>query len=76
MQVYGGAYAEMFKNLELARYQYLKEVPLMQIIDEADYPMKKIKKGKLATAISFSVLATLITFFVLWIQSLFKSAKR
>lgn len=76
MQVYGGAYGEMFKNLELARFQYLKEVPLMQIIDAADYPMKKIKKSKLTTAILFSVLAVIFTFFVLWAQHLFKTAKK
>ena len=75
MQVYGGAYAEMFKNLELARFQYLKEVPLMQIIDAADYPMKKIKKSRLVTAIIFSVLAVVFTFFIFWAQSIFKTAK-
>ena len=55
IQVYGAAYGEMFKNLELARFQYLNEIPLMQIIDPADYPMKKIKIGKLKTAILFAV---------------------
>ncbi|HEY5368652.1 MAG TPA: Wzz/FepE/Etk N-terminal domain-containing protein [Hanamia sp.] len=59
-QVYGAAYAEMFKNLEMARFQYLKSIPLMQIIDEADYPMKKVKESKLITAIIFSVIATFI----------------
>ncbi len=59
-QVYGAAYAEMFKNLELARFQYLKSIPLMQVIDAADYPMKKITLGKLKTAIIFSVITTFI----------------
>lgn len=72
IQVYGGAYAEMFKNLEIARYQYLKQIPLMQIIDSADYPMKKIKMGKLKTAIIFSFVAGFLTIFVLWIINLFK----
>ncbi len=72
IQVYGGAYAEMFKNLEIARYQYLKQIPLMQIIDSADYPMKKIKMGKLKTAVIFSFLAGFLTVFVLWIINLFK----
>ena len=53
IQVYGAAYGEMFKNLELARFQYLNEIPLMQIIDRADYPMEKIKFGKLKGAILF-----------------------
>lgn len=76
MQVYGGAYGEMFKNLELARFQYLKEVPLMQIIDAADYPMKKIKKSKLVTAVLCSVLAVMFTFFILWTLQLLKTEKK
>ncbi|UEG50575.1 hypothetical protein LK994_03705 [Ferruginibacter lapsinanis] len=74
MQVYGGAYGEMFKNLELARFQYLKEVPLMQIIDAADYPMKKIKKSKLVTAVLFSIISVLVTFFIIWALQLFNNA--
>jgi uncharacterized protein involved in exopolysaccharide biosynthesis len=71
IQVYGGAYAEMFKNLEIARYQYLKQIPLMQIIDPADYPMKKVKTGKLKTAVMFFFIGGFLTIFVLWIINLF-----
>lgn len=63
-QVYGTAYAEMFKNLEMARFQYLKSIPLMQIIDAADYPMKKIKQSKLITAMAFSVIALFISLLI------------
>lgn len=59
-QVYGAAYTEMFKNLEIARFQYLRSIPLMQVIDAADYPMKKIQPGKLKTAIIFGVVAGFI----------------
>jgi hypothetical protein len=59
-QVYGTTYTELYKNLEMARFQYLKSIPLMQIIDAADYPMKKIKESKLLTAVIFSVIGTLI----------------
>ncbi|MGN6267683.1 MAG: Wzz/FepE/Etk N-terminal domain-containing protein [Ginsengibacter sp.] len=59
-QVYGTAYAEMFKNLEIARFQYLRSIPLMQIIDAADYPMLKIKPGKLKTAAIYGVTAVFI----------------
>ncbi|HUZ58002.1 MAG TPA: hypothetical protein VMU83_04410 [Hanamia sp.] len=72
LQVYSGAYAEMFKDLEIARYQYLKQIPLMQIIDAANYPMKKIKVSKLKTAVEFSFVACFITLLVLWIIYLFK----
>jgi len=67
IQVYSAAYAEMFKNLEIARYQYLKQIPLMQIIDPADYPMRKIKVSKLRMAIVFSGIAYFITIFIFWI---------
>lgn len=62
-QVYGAAYAEIFKNLEMARFQYLKSIPLMQVIDAADYPMKKIKPGKLKYALIFSVITGFVFLF-------------
>lgn len=67
IQVYGEAYAEMFKNLELARFQYLNEIPLMQIIDTTDYPMQKIKIGKLKTGIIWALISALIIVFILWV---------
>ncbi|MEP6674203.1 MAG: Wzz/FepE/Etk N-terminal domain-containing protein [Ferruginibacter sp.] len=72
IQVYGGAYGEMFKNLELARFQYLKQIPLMQIIDDANYPMKKIKMSRLKTGLIAAFAAAFFTFFVLWLIRLFK----
>lgn len=73
IQVYSGAYAEMFKNLEVARYQYLKQIPLMQIIDDANYPMQKVKTSKLKMAILFSAIAVFITILTLWLISLFRA---
>ncbi|MDQ2862336.1 MAG: Wzz/FepE/Etk N-terminal domain-containing protein, partial [Bacteroidota bacterium] len=71
IQVYGEAYAEMFKNLELARFQYLNEIPLMQIIDAANYPMQKITLGKLKMAILFAILAELLGLFIVGLANLF-----
>lgn len=65
IQVYSAAYGEMFKNLELARFQYLNEIPLMQIIDAADYPMQKVKLGKLKAAILFAFFADLLLLIIL-----------
>ena len=67
IQVYGAAYGEMFKNLEMARFQYLNEIPLMQIIDPADYPMQKIKMSKLKTGMIWAVVSALMIVFILWI---------
>ena len=74
-QVFGAAYAEMFKNLEMARFQYLKSIPLMQVIDAANYPMKKITMGKLKTAIIFSVIAAFISLFLFISIGFFKFKK-
>ena len=56
------------KNLELARYQYLKDIPLLQIIDDVNYPMRKIKRGKASTAILFSGIAALVVLVILSVQ--------
>ena len=73
IQTYGAAYGELFKNLELARFQYLNEIPLMQIIDQADYPMEKIKKGKLMTGILFAFIAGLLFFMFIVLKYVFKN---
>jgi len=75
IQVYGGAYGELYKNLELARFQYLKDIPLLQIIDAADYPMKKIKLGKLKTGITGGLLAGLLGIFMLVVIKFIKDIK-
>jgi hypothetical protein len=68
IEVYGAAYTELFKNLELARFQYLNEIPLMQIIDAANYPMEKIKIGKLKTAIIWAFISCVLLIFIFWIK--------
>ena len=75
IQAYTGAYGEMFKNLEIARFQYLNEIPLMQIIDDANYPMEKIKLGKLKTAIIFSGLSFFLLLFILWFIRILRLSK-
>lgn len=68
ISAYGGAYGELYKNLELARYQYLKDIPLLQIIDEANYPMTRIKSGKLTTGIVYGILFGLVCAVVLLVR--------
>lgn len=76
MQAYGEAYKEMFKTLEIARYQYLKKIPLLQIIDHADYPMKKIKQGKVKTAIQFSAIAFMVSLILFYCFHIFRMRNR
>lgn len=72
VQAYGEAYKEMFKTLEMARYQYLKKIPLVQVIDKADYPMKRTKAGRLKTGILFSIFAVLVALLFVWVFIIFK----
>ncbi|MES2646937.1 MAG: lipopolysaccharide biosynthesis protein [Bacteroidota bacterium] len=72
ISAFGGAYSELYKNLELARYQYLKAIPLLQMIDEPRYPMKKIKRGKLLTGIVYAFLFSMVCILVLLIRRQFK----
>jgi hypothetical protein len=72
MQAYGEAYKEMFKTLEMARYQYLKKIPLLQVIDDANYPMKRIKLSKLKAAIMAAILGGFFCIFLIWVRSVFK----
>ncbi|HRD56462.1 MAG TPA: hypothetical protein PK504_00365 [Ferruginibacter sp.] len=76
IQVYSVAYSEMFKNLEIARFQYLNDIPLLQIIDDAVYPMEKIKLGKLKAAIIGSAICFFLVVFVLWVFRVIKYMKR
>jgi hypothetical protein len=71
---YGGAYAELFKNLEVARYQYLQDAPLLQVLDPVRYPLKRYKKGKLTSAIVFAIgFSALISFLILFFHGIRKS---
>ena len=68
IELYSNAYSEMYKNLEIARFQYLINTPLLQIIDFADYPMERVKMSRLKTAIVFSFLFVVVFTVVLLIM--------
>ena len=75
IQVYGAAYAELFKNLELARFQYLNEIPLLQIIDSADYPMERIKASRLKTGLFFATVSCLLLLLFIWLRDALKKKR-
>ncbi len=61
IQVYSAAYAEIYKNLELERYQFLHNIPLLQVIDQADYPMEKVRSNKIVFFLLFGLLFVFIS---------------
>lgn len=51
------AYGELLKNLELSKFNLLRETPLIQVIDEPMLPLKVIKTGRLLGMIYGGLLA-------------------
>lgn len=64
---YSQAYAELFKNLELARFQYLKSIPLFLVIEPARYPLEFKKPGRLRSGILFGGAACMLLLIYLFI---------
>ncbi|MEX0635944.1 MAG: Wzz/FepE/Etk N-terminal domain-containing protein [Ferruginibacter sp.] len=75
IQAFSGAYGEMFKNLEIARFQYLNDIPLLQIIDAPDYPLEKIKTGKLVSAVVVAIFFNLLLMLALFFRWFLKEGK-
>ena len=46
IQIYGTAYAEMIKNIEMLKLDLARETPLIRIIDSPVFPLEKDKWGK------------------------------
>ena len=60
---YGQAYSELFKNLELARFQYLKSIPLLQVIEPARYPLHFKKPGRFKTGVIGGIISGIAVLF-------------
>ena len=73
---YSEAYKELFKTLELARYQYLKKIPLLQIIDQADYPMEMKRPGKLKFSFFFIIISILLTLLIIQVLNQYKKFEK
>jgi uncharacterized protein involved in exopolysaccharide biosynthesis len=67
------AYGELLKNLEVSKYTLLKETPLIQIIDEPIYPLKKKKPGRLISGIIGAMLGGALALLVLYVSFLFSN---
>ncbi len=63
IQVYGAAYVELYKNLELARFQFLQDIPLLQVINNTNYPMIRIKPSLLKMGMAGAAIIALLALF-------------
>jgi hypothetical protein len=58
-------FAEVVKNLELAKFTLSQEIPVIQVVDSSFFPLKKEKESKLVWTISLGLLAGLMAIFYL-----------
>ncbi|WP_293302809.1 Wzz/FepE/Etk N-terminal domain-containing protein [Pedobacter sp. UBA4863] len=63
---------EMMKNLEMSKMALMKETPLIQVIDEPVYPLKKEKLGKIKGAFYGGILIGFIVVAYLMIINFFR----
>lgn len=68
-------YAEVLKNLELAKFTLSQETPVIQIVDQDEFPLKKNTVSKLKYSIYGSLLLTLIIVSSLFFWTTIKSIK-
>lgn len=61
VQVNSALYTELLKNLEISKLTMRKETPLIQIIDESEFPLYKIKPGRLLTGLLFAIAGIILT---------------
>lgn len=72
VQASSAIYAEVVKNLEMARVSVQQEMPLIQVVDEPLYPLPKVVKGKIMTAIIAAIGMSLIISMALLFRLIFK----
>jgi hypothetical protein len=53
-------FASVIQNLELAKFTLSQETPVINIVDEPRFPLKKEKMSRLKTAIQFSIILCLL----------------
>lgn len=71
----GAAYGEILKNLELAKFNLLRDTPYIQIIDEPVMPLRKIKTGRLVGGLLGGVIAGFVCVLFLLAKRAVKNAK-
>jgi hypothetical protein len=71
--VSSAAYGEVVKNLEIAKFNLLRETPLITVIDYPLLPLKNLKGGRFAGAAIFGFLFFCGAAFLLLVRNRFKN---
>jgi hypothetical protein len=60
-----GILSELIKNLELSKMSLLKEAPLIQIVDQPNFPLRKEQTNKIFVAVAAGIIMSMLTAIVL-----------
>jgi len=71
-QILGAEYAELVKNLEIAKMTLLQETPLIQVIDKPILPLKEKRLGKTKGTILGGIIGSVLAIFVLMIKKIYR----
>ncbi|GGH18034.1 lipopolysaccharide biosynthesis protein [Mucilaginibacter phyllosphaerae] len=75
VQASSSIYAELVKNLELAKISLRQEMPLIQVIDEPIYPLSKSTSNKILYIVGGFFLMVLASVFILIVWGTSKKSK-
>lgn len=68
-------YAEVLKNLEIAKFSLENQTPLLQVIDYPTYPLKIEKKSKIVYGLIGGIVGGFLTFALLYLLAYIKQNK-
>ncbi len=75
LSTYTTVYNEIFKQIEMERFNYLKIAPLIQVIDKPKYPLNQIKINTLPAIIWFGYFAVFFFFSFSLLKKLTQKSK-
>jgi len=73
VQASGAVYQEIVKNLEMAKISFRNDKPLIQVIDNPIFPLKKEKPGKAKMIVFGGILSGILACLVLLFKRWFKN---
>jgi hypothetical protein len=65
-------YAEVLKNLEVAKFNLENQTPVLVLVDKPTYPLKIVKRSKILFGIGFGFLGGILTFIALYLKDYLK----
>lgn len=75
VQLHEKAYSETLKNLEFAQFKYQNQIPLLQIIDNTDYPLENLNWKQWESIFYFSIGALIFVLWILWMRRILVLSK-